>query len=136
ADSAAKPRRSTSRRCIGCPSHSSSAKLQSERPLVHCGPVLAMTIMSLVKDRGGSRMAAQQKVAVVTGAGTGIGRAVALALMRAGYADALAGRRASKLEETAAQGRATNRTSLAVPTGVSDPTSADASVGMTRYRPP
>ena len=36
---------------------------------------------------------AAQKVAVVTGAGTGIGKAVALALMREGYAVALAGRR-------------------------------------------
>ena len=37
---------------------------------------------------------AESKVAVVTGAGSGIGRAVALALMKAGYATALAGRRA------------------------------------------
>ena len=46
-------------------------------------------------------MAALQKVAVVTGAGTGIGKAVALALMREGYAVVLAGRRQDKLEETA-----------------------------------
>ena len=38
-------------------------------------------------------MAQLQKVAVVTGAGTGIGKAVALALMKEGYAAALAGRR-------------------------------------------
>ena len=51
-------------------------------------------------------MAASHKVALVTGAGTGIGKAVALALMREGYAVTLAGRRAGKLEETAAEARA------------------------------
>ena len=44
------------------------------------------------------------KVAVVTGAGTGIGRAVAVTLLKAGYRVALAGRRAEPLEETAAMG--------------------------------
>ena len=46
-------------------------------------------------------MGASDKVAVVTGAGTGIGRQVALALLREGYAVALAGRRAEPLNETA-----------------------------------
>ena len=46
-------------------------------------------------------MAALQKVAVVTGAGTGIGKAVALALMKEGYAAVFAGRRKDKLEEAA-----------------------------------
>ena len=46
-------------------------------------------------------MAGLQKVALVTGAGSGIGRAVALALMQEGYAVVLAGRRQDKLEETA-----------------------------------
>jgi NAD(P)-dependent dehydrogenase (short-subunit alcohol dehydrogenase family) len=71
-------------------------------------------------------MAAFQKVALVTGAGTGIGKAVALALMREGYAVALAGRRADKLEETASEGRATQGRSLAVPTDVSDPAAVKA----------
>jgi NAD(P)-dependent dehydrogenase (short-subunit alcohol dehydrogenase family) len=62
------------------------------------------------------------KVAVVTGAGTGIGKAVALALMREGYAVALAGRRKDKLDETAAEGTSTIGQSLVVPTDVSDPT--------------
>lgn len=43
-----------------------------------------------------------QKIAIVTGAGSGIGRAVALALLRHGYAVALAGRREAALQETAA----------------------------------
>jgi NAD(P)-dependent dehydrogenase (short-subunit alcohol dehydrogenase family) len=69
-------------------------------------------------------MAAQQKVAVVTGAGSGIGRAVALALVKDGFAVALAGRRRDALEETAklAQGGKT----LAVPSDVGDPASVKA----------
>ena len=46
------------------------------------------------------------KVAVVTGAGSGIGRAVALALQGDGYNVALAGRRAAELEATKAMARA------------------------------
>ncbi|MDP6623543.1 MAG: SDR family NAD(P)-dependent oxidoreductase, partial [Alphaproteobacteria bacterium] len=46
---------------------------------------------------------AVDKVAIVTGAGSGIGRAVALALSGEGYAVALAGRRAEPLQETAAE---------------------------------
>jgi NAD(P)-dependent dehydrogenase (short-subunit alcohol dehydrogenase family) len=77
-------------------------------------------------------MAAFQKVALVTGAGTGIGKAVALALMREGYAVALAGRRADKLEETATVGRATQGRSLAVPTDVSDPAAVKALFARTK----
>jgi len=51
-------------------------------------------------------MASRSKVAVVTGAGTGIGRAAALAFLNDGYRVALAGRRKELLEETAAQARA------------------------------
>jgi NAD(P)-dependent dehydrogenase (short-subunit alcohol dehydrogenase family) len=68
-------------------------------------------------------MAEVQKVAIVTGAGTGIGRAVALALMGEGYAAVLAGRRKDKLEETAAAGKSTQAKSLVVATDVSDPKS-------------
>jgi NAD(P)-dependent dehydrogenase (short-subunit alcohol dehydrogenase family) len=66
-------------------------------------------------------MAALQKVALITGAGTGIGKAVALALMKEGYAAVLAGRRADKLEETASEGKAIGARTLAMPTDVSDP---------------
>lgn len=65
-----------------------------------------------------------QKVSLVTGAGTGIGKAVALALARDGYAVVLAGRRADKLEETAKE--AGNAKTLSVPTDVSDPESIRA----------
>jgi NAD(P)-dependent dehydrogenase (short-subunit alcohol dehydrogenase family) len=74
------------------------------------------------------------KVAVVTGAGTGIGKAVALALMREGYAVSLAGRRKDKLDETAAEGSKTNGQSLVVPTDVSDPASVKALFAQTRDR--
>ena len=58
------------------------------------------------------------KVAIVTGAGSGIGRATALALLEAGYAVALAGRRPESLAETIAlAGDRANR-ALAVPTDV------------------
>ena len=47
---------------------------------------------------------ADKKIALVTGAGTGIGRASALGLMKAGYHVVLAGRRKELLEETAKMG--------------------------------
>jgi NAD(P)-dependent dehydrogenase (short-subunit alcohol dehydrogenase family) len=72
------------------------------------------------------------RIALVTGAGTGIGKAVALALMREGYAVALAGRRADKLEETAAEGEAIGARSLVVPTDVSDPSAVKALFAKTR----
>jgi len=66
------------------------------------------------------------KVAVVTGAGSGVGRASALALLDAGWHVALAGRRADALEGTiAAAGEAAPR-ALAVPTDVADPASVAA----------
>jgi NAD(P)-dependent dehydrogenase (short-subunit alcohol dehydrogenase family) len=77
-------------------------------------------------------MADLQRVALVTGAGTGIGKAVAIALMRQGYAVVLAGRRADKLEETAKEGLSTGAKSLAVPTDVSDPASIKALFARTR----
>ncbi|MEU2419631.1 SDR family oxidoreductase [Streptomyces sp. NPDC007851] len=66
--------------------------------------------------------AKQSKIAVVTGAGSGIGRAVAVELLRAGWSVALAGRRPQPLEETAAlvpEGAALAvRTDVAVPQDV------------------
>jgi NAD(P)-dependent dehydrogenase (short-subunit alcohol dehydrogenase family) len=71
-------------------------------------------------------MAASPKIAIVTGAGTGVGRAAALALMNAGYTVALAGRRKDKLDEVAKEGAAGGGKSLVVPTDVSDPASIKA----------
>ena len=65
------------------------------------------------------------KVAVVTGAGTGIGKAAALALMKEGYNVAFAGRRAEPLEKAIAEsGKPAN--AIAVPTDVGDPKSVSA----------
>ncbi len=71
-------------------------------------------------------MSSLDRVAVVTGGGTGIGRAVALALAGEGYAVAVAGRRRPPLEATADQGRALGARMLAVPADVGDPASVDA----------
>jgi NAD(P)-dependent dehydrogenase (short-subunit alcohol dehydrogenase family) len=60
------------------------------------------------------------KVAIVTGAGSGIGRAAALALLEAGYAVGLAGRRPEPLEETRKLAHDAAARALPVPTDVSD----------------
>lgn len=66
----------------------------------------------------GSEMTA--KVAVITGAGSGIGRASAVALQEAGYDVALAGRRADELEKTAGMAVSGGGRMLPVPTDVTD----------------
>lgn len=66
-------------------------------------------------------MATNGKIALVTGAGSGIGRAVSLALQSAGYSVVLAGRRAAELERTAALAAPNEGKMLAVPTDVSKP---------------
>ena len=63
---------------------------------------------------------AAQKIALVTGAGSGVGRAAALALSQAGYAVVLAGRRADKLEAVAKEAAGPT---LVVPTDVKEPAS-------------
>jgi len=68
----------------------------------------------------------ERKFALVTGAGSGIGKHVALALMRNGYDVALAGRRADALSAVAEEGRRYGARSLAQPTDVSDPDSVGA----------
>jgi len=69
-------------------------------------------------------MAESLRVALVTGAGTGIGKAVVLALARDGFAVVLAGRRVDKLEETAKE--AGDAKTLTVATDVSNPDSIRA----------
>ena len=68
-------------------------------------------------------MMTKDKIALVTGAGSGIGRGVSLALQGAGYSVVLAGRRAAELEKTAALATASGGRMLAVPTDVSKPES-------------
>jgi NAD(P)-dependent dehydrogenase (short-subunit alcohol dehydrogenase family) len=71
-------------------------------------------------------MQATGKIAVITGAGSGIGRASALALYAEGFSVVLAGRRRNMLEETAALAQASPPRMLVVPTDVSDPASIAA----------
>ena len=66
-------------------------------------------------------MATQGKIAVITGAGSGIGRATAHALLEAGWNVVLAGRRRDMLEETAQLAGMTPPRTLAVPTDIRDP---------------
>jgi NAD(P)-dependent dehydrogenase (short-subunit alcohol dehydrogenase family) len=67
-----------------------------------------------------------EKVALVTGAGSGVGRAVALGLMQAGYSLVLSGRRKEPLEKTAEAAKSTGAKTLVVPTNVGDPASVKA----------
>jgi NAD(P)-dependent dehydrogenase (short-subunit alcohol dehydrogenase family) len=71
-------------------------------------------------------MGSHGKTALVTGAGTGVGRAVALALLKDGYRVALAGRRREMLEETASQAGPAAKNALIVPTDVGKPDQVQA----------
>jgi NAD(P)-dependent dehydrogenase (short-subunit alcohol dehydrogenase family) len=77
-------------------------------------------------------MTANGKIAIITGAGSGIGRASALALLREGYAVVLAGRRFEALAQTAAEAGPAGARALAVPTDVTDPASVRALFAKTR----
>jgi NAD(P)-dependent dehydrogenase (short-subunit alcohol dehydrogenase family) len=68
----------------------------------------------------------ESKIALVTGAGSGIGRAVSLALQAAGYSVALAGRRADQLEQTAAAAHPGGGKMLPVPTDIGRPEAVKA----------
>ena len=67
-----------------------------------------------------------KKVAIVTGAGSGIGRASALALLAAGWHVSLAGRRAEALEATRSAAGELARNAIAVPTDATDPAAVKA----------
>ena len=76
-------------------------------------------------------MSAGLKIALVTGAGTGIGKAVALALFNAGYAVVLTGRRKDMLEATAKEAPAGANT-LVFPADISDPAQVKALFAKTK----
>ena len=78
-------------------------------------------------------MESNRKVTLVTGAGTGIGRAVAIALAGAGYSMVLAGRREDRLAQTATM-LAEGTETLVVPTDVSDPAAVAALFAALRER--
>lgn len=73
-----------------------------------------------VMGNAGKRMSGHNKVAIITGAGSGVGRAVATAFLKDGYRVVLAGRRADALEETITLSGVEAGRALAVPTDVTD----------------
>ena len=75
-------------------------------------------------------MAATQKIALITGAGSGVGRAVAIAMAKEGYTLVLAGRRKDALDETAK--RVAPAKTLVVPTDVTDHASIKALFAKTK----
>jgi NAD(P)-dependent dehydrogenase (short-subunit alcohol dehydrogenase family) len=75
---------------------------------------------------------ASGKIALVTGAGSGIGRAAALALQEAGYSVVLAGRRAEELDKTAGLAKPGGGKMIAVPSDVSQPDSVHALFARTK----
>ena len=72
------------------------------------------------------------KVAMITGAGTGVGRACALAMLGEGYSVVLAGRRPEPLEKTKADAGAGGGRALVVPADVGDPASVEALFAKTK----
>ena len=76
-------------------------------------------------------MATQNKIAIVTGAGSGVGKAATLALLKAGYSVALAGRRKDVLDQVAKESGAGSR-ALAVATDVANPDSVKALFSTTK----
>ncbi|MBI2946276.1 MAG: SDR family oxidoreductase [Verrucomicrobia bacterium] len=72
------------------------------------------------------------KIAIVTGAGSGIGRSISVALLREGYSVVLAGRRAELLQETVAQAGKAGARALVVPTDVTQPASVRALFARTK----
>jgi NAD(P)-dependent dehydrogenase (short-subunit alcohol dehydrogenase family) len=77
-------------------------------------------------------MPTPHKVAIVTGAGTGVGKAVAIAFLKEGYQVALAGRRKELLEQAVAEVGTTGAQALVVPTDVRDPASVRALFAQTK----
>ena len=76
-------------------------------------------------------MGTHNKIAIVTGAGSGIGKAVALTFLKDGYSVALAGRRKDALEQVATESGAGKR-ALVVPTDVANPDSVKALFAATK----
>jgi NAD(P)-dependent dehydrogenase (short-subunit alcohol dehydrogenase family) len=79
-------------------------------------------------------MSSDGKIAIVTGAGSGIGKAVALTLLRDGFAVALAGRRKDALDKAVSEAGPAASRALAVPADVSDPASVRALFAATKAR--
>jgi NAD(P)-dependent dehydrogenase (short-subunit alcohol dehydrogenase family) len=85
-------------------------------------------------DEDTPKMSSDHKIALVTGAGSGIGKTTALALLHEGYTVVLAGRRAEALQDTVARAGADGARALAVPTDVTDPQAVRALFEKTKER--
>src|SRR2546421_2309076 len=109
---------------MGNPSHSRVGAVR------HASPAHAVNWTPVAQVDRRNRM---NKVAIVTGAGTGIGKAAALALLKEGYCVALAGRRQEPLERAVAESGAGER-ALAVPTDVGRQDSVRALFASTREK--
>ena len=79
-------------------------------------------------------MSSSKKVALVTGAGSGVGRYAALALLNDGFSVAMAGRRTEALEETINLAGTNSSSALAVPTDVTDPQAVNKLFEATKKR--
>jgi NAD(P)-dependent dehydrogenase (short-subunit alcohol dehydrogenase family) len=75
-----------------------------------------------------------ERVALITGAGTGIGKRTALALLREGFSVVMAGRRAEPLQSTIAEAGVPDSRTLAVPTDVGNPESVQALFAQTKAK--
>lgn len=77
-------------------------------------------------------MAEASKIAIVTGAGTGVGKAISAGLLQAGYTVVMSGRRLEVLEAAERELRSLNGSTLLVPTDIRDPASVAALFARTR----
>jgi len=77
-------------------------------------------------------MAENSRIAIVTGAGTGVGKAISRALLEAGFTVVMAGRRQEVLEAAEREVRASGTSVLSVPTDITDPSSVAALFAKTR----
>jgi NADP-dependent 3-hydroxy acid dehydrogenase YdfG len=82
--------------------------------------------------QGDSHMSAHDKVVIITGAGTGIGKAVATAFLKEGYRVALAGRRQEPLTQVVRETGASAEQALTMATNVRDPASVRALFAKTK----
>jgi NAD(P)-dependent dehydrogenase (short-subunit alcohol dehydrogenase family) len=79
-------------------------------------------------------MNSTDRIAMVTGAGTGIGKRTALLLWEAGYSVVLAGRRVEPLEQTVQEAGVSHSRTLVMPTDVSDPAAVSALFAATEAK--